>query len=143
MELYNKELSDDGTTKYYWKIASGGIIESVLIPDEDRVEGFADRLTLCVSSQWGCAMRCSGLTGDLGLQGNLQVSEIANQVLQVAKDLPEGKRITNIVMMVGEPLHNYANLTDALRIMLDDKALNLSHRKVTVSTVGLVPAIKN
>ena len=89
LELHNKELSDDGTTKYYWKIASGGIIESVLIPDEDRVEGFADRLTLCVSSQWGCAMRCSFcLTGDLGLQGNLQVSEIANQVLQVGNASP-------------------------------------------------------
>ena len=144
LELYRRDISDDGTCKYLWKLSSGGIIESVLIPDENREEGLSDRLTLCVSSQWGCAMKCSFcLTGDLGLKGHLNVSEIANQVLQVSQDLPKGKRITNIVMMgMGEPLHNYKNLVTALRIMLDDLGLHLSHRKITVSTVGLVPAIR-
>ena len=136
--------AQDGTRKYLWQTPGGATIESVLIPQVGQGPAALTRRTLCISSQWGCAMQCGFcLTGDLGLKGNLQVSEIANQVLQVSQDLPAGKRITNIVMMgMGEPLHNYANLTDALRIMLDDNALNLSHRKITVSTVGLVPAIK-
>lgn len=126
--------SADGTIKYLWRLEDGHTIESVLIPDEDR-------LTLCVSSQVGCAMACTFcLTGDLGLKRHLKPSEIAGQPLQVGRDLPEGRRITNIVMMgMGEPLHNLDNLVTALEICLDDFALNLSHRKITVSTVGLVP----
>ena len=89
-------------------------------------------------------MKCSFcLTGDLGLKGNLLASQITNQPLQVSQHLPAGKRITNIVMMgMGEPLHNYQNLVTALRNMLHDDALNLSHRKITVSTVGLIPAMQ-
>ena len=83
------------------------------------------------------------LTGDLGLKRNLRPSEIANQVLQVSRDLGEDRPITNIVMMgMGEPLHNLDNLIHSIRTMLDDEGLNLSHRKITVSTVGLVPAMK-
>ena len=128
--------SDDATLKYLWKLEDGHTIESVLIPDEDR-------LTLCMSSQVGCAMACSFcLTGDLGLKRHLKPSEIANQPLQVGRDLPEGTRITNLVLMgMGEPLHNIDNLCTALATCLDDHALNYSHRKITVSTSGLVPQI--
>jgi len=126
--------SVDGTVKYVWKLGDGRTIESVLIPD-------GDRLTLCMSTQVGCAMACTFcLTGDLGLIRQLNPSEIANQPLQVGRELPDDKRITNLVLMgMGEPLHNLDNLTVALNIALDDDALNYSHRKITVSTVGLVP----
>lgn len=129
--------STDGTTKFLWKTHDGFQIESVLIPDEDR-------LTLCVSSQVGCAMACSFcLTGDLGLKRHLRPSEIANQPLQIRAGLAEGSRITNVVMMgMGEPLHNYDNLVCALRTYLAEDGLGFSHRKVTVSTVGLVPAMQ-
>jgi len=126
--------SDDGTTKFLWQLEDGQRIESVLIPDEDR-------LTLCVSSQVGCAMACAFcLTGDLGLRRHLKPSEIANQPMQVQRQLPDGVRITNLVFMgMGEPLHNLTHLVPALRVCLDDDALNFSHRRVTVSTVGVIP----
>ncbi len=134
--------SHDGTVKFLWRTHDGTQIESVLIPDEDR-------LTLCVSSQVGCAMACTFcLTGDLGLKRQLRPSEIANQPLQIRRvlqrvGLPEDARITNIVMMgMGEPLHNFNNLVPALQTYLDEDALGFSHRKITVSTVGLVPAMK-
>jgi 23S rRNA (adenine2503-C2)-methyltransferase len=127
--------SEDGTRKVLWKLEDGHRIESVLIPDGDRV-------TLCMSSQVGCAMACRFcLTGDLGLKRHLKPSEIANQPLQLGRQyaLETGRRITNLVMMgMGEPLHNLPNLVPALDICLDDHAMNFSHRKVTVSTVGLV-----
>lgn len=126
--------SADGTTKFLWKLADGRTIESVLIPDEDR-------LTLCMSTQVGCAMACTFcLTGDLGLIRHLTAAEIASQPLQVGRTLPPGTRITNLVLMgMGEPLHNLPALIPALSVCLDDHALNFSHRRVTVSTVGLVP----
>ncbi|MES2640900.1 MAG: 23S rRNA (adenine(2503)-C(2))-methyltransferase RlmN [Myxococcota bacterium] len=129
--------SADGTTKFLWKTDDGYQIESVLIPD-------GDRLTLCVSSQVGCAMACTFcLTGDLGLKRHLRPSEIANQPLQIKAGLAAGTRITNVVMMgMGEPLHNFDNLVAALRTYLAEDALGFSHRKVTVSTVGLVPAMQ-
>jgi 23S rRNA (adenine2503-C2)-methyltransferase len=133
--------SEDGTVKYLWRLEDGSRIESVLIPDDDR-------LTLCMSSQVGCAMACTFcLTGDLGLKRHLKPSEIAGQPLQVLEDIAvhgvkgfEGRRITNLVFMgMGEPLHNLENLLTALRNCLEDDALGFSHRRVTVSTVGLVP----
>ncbi|MGC6494405.1 MAG: 23S rRNA (adenine(2503)-C(2))-methyltransferase RlmN [Myxococcota bacterium] len=126
--------STDGTMKFLWRLEDGRTIESVLIPD-------GNRMTLCMSSQVGCAMACTFcLTGDLGLKRHLKPSEIANQPMQVGQQLPDGTRITNLVLMgMGEPLHNLGNLCDALEICLDDHALNFSHRKITVSTVGLVP----
>jgi 23S rRNA (adenine2503-C2)-methyltransferase len=126
--------SQDGTLKFLWRLEDGHTIESVLIPDGQRV-------TLCMSSQVGCAMACTFcLTGDLGLKRHLKPSEIANQPLQVGRQLPEGMRITNLVLMgMGEPLHNLDNLCDALSVCLDDHGQNFSHRRVTVSTVGLVP----
>lgn len=137
--------SADGTTKYLWKLHDGHVIESVLIPDDDR-------LTLCVSSQVGCAMACTFcLTGDLGLKRHLTASEIAMQPAQVQIDIDRngpplgvqpGSRITNLVMMgMGEPLHNIKNLVVALTNCLEDHGLGFSHRKVTVSTVGLVPKL--
>lgn len=136
--------SADGTTKYLWTLEDGHNIESVLIPDEDRPGPNKARYTLCVSTQVGCAMACTFcLTGDLGLKRNLKPAEIAGQVLQVQQEMrarhPD-RRITNVVMMgMGEPLHNLDNVVVALRTMLSEDALNLSHRRITVSTVGLVP----
>jgi 23S rRNA (adenine2503-C2)-methyltransferase len=126
--------STDGTTKFLWRLADGHTIESVLIPDEGR-------LTLCMSTQVGCAMACTFcLTGDLGLIRHLTAAEIALQPMQVQETLPPDTRITNLVLMgMGEPLHNLAALVPALRICLDDFGLGFSHRRVTVSTVGLVP----
>jgi 23S rRNA (adenine2503-C2)-methyltransferase len=126
--------SDDGTIKFLWRLEDGHTIESVLIPDGDRV-------TLCLSSQVGCAMACTFcLTGDLGLKRHLKPSEIAGQPLQVAEAVAGRHRITNLVFMgMGEPLHNLEHLLPALRNCLHDHALNFSHRRVTVSTVGLVP----
>ena len=136
--------SADQSTKFLWRLHDGHHIESVLIPDTARPDGAPPRVTLCVSTQVGCAMACSFcLTGDMGLKRNLTVGEIASQPLQVAASLPPGQRITNIVMMgMGEPLHNFDNVVSALRIMLDEDALNFSHRRVTVSTVGLVPKMR-
>ncbi|MBW2254234.1 MAG: 23S rRNA (adenine(2503)-C(2))-methyltransferase RlmN, partial [Deltaproteobacteria bacterium] len=129
--------SVDGTLKYLWRLQDGQTIESVLIPDGERT-------TLCMSSQVGCSMGCTFcLTGDLGLRRHLKPSEIANQPLQVGRQLPEGTRITNLVLMgMGEPLHNFENLLTALRICMDDNALNYSHRRITVSTVGLTPKLR-
>lgn len=131
------QKSRDGTHKFLWQTEDGHRIESVLIPDDERC-------TLCVSSQVGCAMACSFcLTGDLGLRRHLRTSEIANQPLQVRKALEKEYRITNVVMMgMGEPLHNLDNLVPALEIYLHGQGLNFSHRKVTVSTVGLVPQMR-
>ena len=151
LELTDARRSRDGTVKFLWRTDDGHTIESVLIPDDgtganrdDRPPEPGERLTLCVSTQVGCAMACSFcLTGDMGLKRNLRPSEIANQPLQVRATLGEGVRITNIVMMgMGEPLHNYDNLVAALHTYLDEDALGFSHRKVTVSTVGLVPAMQ-
>jgi 23S rRNA (adenine2503-C2)-methyltransferase len=129
--------SKDGTTKFLWKTEDGQQIESVLIPDDDR-------LTLCVSSQVGCAMACTFcLTGDLGLARNLRPSEIVNQPLQIRAGLKPDTRITNVVMMgMGEPLHNYTNLVTALQTYLAEDGLGFSHRRITVSTVGLIPAMQ-
>ena len=142
LEVAQVLASRDGTKKFLWRTHDGHAIESVLIPDPDHPGG--PRLTLCVSTQVGCAMACTFcLTGDLGLKRHLLPSEIANQPLQVSATLAPGERITNLVFMgMGEPLHNYDNLIVALKNLMDDEGQNYSHRKITVSTVGLVPAMK-
>jgi len=139
--------SSDGTTKFLWRLPDDSHIESVLIPDEDRPGANGSRYTLCVSTQVGCAMACTFcLTGDLGLKRNLTAAEIACQVHQVQEYMNRetpGKRITNVVMMgMGEPLHNLDNVVVSLRTMLSEDALGLSHRRITVSTVGLVPKLQ-
>lgn len=128
------EVSTDGTKKYLFQLDDGNSIESVLIPDEDR-------LTLCISSQVGCPLDCGFcVTGSGGFIRNLSVSEIVNQICSVQNDLPEEMRITNIVMMgMGEPLLNYDNVLKALKIMTYGDGLNFSTRKITVSTSGIVP----
>ena len=139
--------SEDGTTKFLWRLHDGSHIESVLIPDAQRPGPGNARYTLCVSTQVGCAMACTFcLTGDLGLKRNLSAAEITCQVHQVQEHMARttpGRRITNVVMMgMGEPLHNLDNVVVSLKNMLSEDALGLSHRRITVSTVGLVPKLR-
>lgn len=124
------EVSSDGTQKYLFRLADGASIESVLIPDEDRT-------TLCISSQVGCAMGCEFcLTGTFRLTRNLTTAEIVNQVCAVKRREP----VRNIVFMgMGEPLHNLDNVIGALKILTNPDGFQISSRKVTVSTAGLVP----
>lgn len=127
------ELSKDGTKKYLFQLSDGNSVESVLIPDEDR-------LTLCISSQVGCPLDCGFcLTGSGGFVRNLETSEIINQICAVQDELPEDTKITNIVLMgMGEPLLNYDNVLKALKIMTYGDGLNFSMRKITVSTSGVI-----
>src|SRR5579871_3140745 len=128
-----EQKSVDGTRKFLFKLTDGKTIESVLIPADDR-------LTICISSQVGCAMACKFcLTGTMGLLRNLEVHEIVGQVHELSKVAS----ISNIVFMgMGEPLHNLENVCRAIEILLEQDGLNFSKRKVTVSTSGLVPAIR-
>ena len=127
------EVGSDGTRKYLFMLEDGNAVESVIIPDEDRN-------TLCISSQAGCAMQCAFcLTGTFNLTRNLTTAEIVNQILAVRRDV----EVRNIVMMgMGEPLHNLDNVIPALQIMAEDNGLQLSSRRVTVSTCGLVPELE-
>ncbi|MDK9716361.1 MAG: 23S rRNA (adenine(2503)-C(2))-methyltransferase RlmN [Trichlorobacter sp.] len=127
------EVGSDGTRKYLFMLEDGNAVESVIIPDEDRN-------TLCISSQAGCAMQCAFcLTGTFNLTRNLTTAEIVNQILAVRRDVD----VRNIVMMgMGEPLHNLDNVIQALQIMAEDNGLQLSSRRVTVSTCGLVPELE-
>lgn len=132
------EEGGDGTRKYLFNLGDGNCVESVLIPDEGRN-------TLCISSQAGCAMGCEFcLTGTFKLTRNLTTAEIVNQIMAVRRDLRSiGQEIRNIVMMgMGEPLHNLDNVIPAIKIMIDGNGLQLSNRRVTVSTCGLVPEME-
>ena len=132
-----EDTSKNGVRKYLFELEDGNLIESVLIPD-------ADRLTLCISTQAGCALGCKFcLTGRGGFIRNLETSEIINQICSV-KNLQLGKKkISNLVLMgMGEPLANYDNTLQALNIITDTNSLQFSPRKVTLSTAGLVPEIK-
>lgn len=139
LQLVAKEVSKDGTVKYGFELEDGLIIESVLIPEETRN-------TLCVSSQVGCAMGCRFcLTGTMGLKRNLRAAEIVNQAMATMADMDTDKqgRLTNLVFMgMGEPLANFDNLVTALDILMDQRGLDFSSRKITVSTCGLVPRLK-
>ncbi len=133
-----REVSQDGTIKYGLQLHDDLMIESVLIPEEDRN-------TLCISSQVGCAMGCTFcLTGTMGFKRNLSPSEIVGQICAVQADLADrdAGRISNIVFMgMGEPLANFDNLLVALEIMMDEIGLDFSDRRTTVSTCGLAPKI--
>jgi 23S rRNA (adenine2503-C2)-methyltransferase len=139
------ERSSDGCVKFGFHLEDGHIIESVLIPEEDRN-------TLCLSSQVGCAMECSFcLTGTMGFIRNLSPAEMVNQVCAVRDFLlsePEEKlngprEVTNIVFMgMGEPLNNLDNLLIALSILTEPKGLDLTGRKITVSTCGIAPKMR-
>jgi len=130
-------VSKDGTEKYLFRLSDGYYIESVLIPERDH-------FTLCVSSQAGCAMGCRFcLTAKQGLNRNLTPSEIIGQVIQAKKSMETPDRLTNIVLMgMGEPLANYDAVVKAIGILVSEDGMNFSHRKVTLSTCGLVPQIK-
>ena len=131
------EKSKDGTQKFLFGLEDGNKIESVLIPEKKR-------LTLCISTQAGCAMGCQFcLTGKRGLKRNLTTAEIVNQILAVRETLPDKTSITNIVLMgMGEPLANYGNVLKAIELMTHPEAFKFSSRRVTLSTVGLLPELK-
>lgn len=130
-------LSDDGTQKFLYRLSDGNTVEGVLIP------GPGGRLTLCVSSQVGCASGCGFcLTGSGGLVRNLGVSEIVNQVFAAGKITSE-QTFSNIVLMgTGEPLGNYGAVRSFIEIATDRNGMGFSPRKVTLSTCGLAPMIE-
>lgn len=139
--------SKDGTVKFLFQLPDEDDykVESVLIPDFYD-DGVANRLTVCVSSQVGCVFGCSFCaTGKMGFFRNLSHGEIVDQV-QYINDFCEhryGKKITNIVYMgMGEPLHNYEAVTESARIIMDERSIELSPKRITVSTVGLTKQIK-
>jgi 23S rRNA (adenine2503-C2)-methyltransferase len=130
------EISRDGAVKFGFTLDDGFVIESVLIPEEDRN-------TLCVSSQAGCAMGCRFcLTGTMGFTRNLTRAEIVNQVCTVRDWMlaRDKGNLSNIVFMgMGEPLANLDNLLGSLSLLMEQRGLDFSSRRVTVSTCGLVP----
>lgn len=134
------QRSSDGTRKLRLTTRDGRSIESVLIPD-------GEKLTQCISSQVGCALDCQFCaTARLGLVRHLDAGEIADQVYRARALLAEeepGRRITNLVYMgMGEPLHNYQAVMKSIAILTDGLGANFSQRRITVSTVGLVPGIE-
>ena len=139
LTLVNIEDSkDEETTKFLWKLRDGKLVESVLISS-------GQRRTVCVSSQVGCPARCAFCaSGKEGLMRNLTAGEIHEQVLQIQKLLKEkGEHVSHIVFMgMGEPLDNYDQVVKALRLLTHPLALNLSPRRITVSTVGVVEGIE-
>lgn len=132
-----RPISSDGTRKYLFELDQGDMVESVMIKQPKR-------MTLCVSSQVGCAMMCAFCrTGTMGLKRHLTASEIVRQIVAVIDDAKNfDDMFQNVVFMgMGEPLHNYAELVRALKILRDGSGLNLSGRRITISTSGLVPQI--
>lgn len=137
--VISQHLAADGTIKWLFDVDAGNAVEAVFIPEEDRG-------TLCISTQAGCAMGCRFCsTGHQGFSRNLKTGEIVGQLWFaehfLRKHLRRDERvISNVVMMgMGEPLQNYAQLVPALRVMLDDHGYGLSRRRVTVSTSGVIP----
>lgn len=133
-----KAESSDGTIKYLFKLEDGKLIETVLIPEKDL-----RRITVCISSQVGCALACRFCaTGTMGLLRDLNVGEIVGQLIYLRDEFGEDA-FSNVVMMgMGEPLNNYNNVLEALKIMQHKDALNLGYSKVTLSTSGVTPKIK-
>jgi 23S rRNA (adenine2503-C2)-methyltransferase len=135
--VVTRERSTDGTEKFLLQLADGRQIESVFIPDTPS-------MTFCLSTQVGCAMACSFcLTGTMGLVRNLSAGEITGQVRVLAGALDLRDRKFNIVLMgMGEPLHNYDETMRALRILNDEHGFAMSPRRMTLSTVGVLPALE-
>ena len=134
----SREISADGTRKYLIEGDDGGRVEAVMIKQPEW-------MTLCLSSQVGCGMGCTFCrTGEMGFQRNLTTSEIIRQVMLVSEDSRTFEdSFSNIVFMgMGEPLHNYRQVVRALKILVDPDGLAISPKKITVSSVGLVPAIE-
>jgi 23S rRNA (adenine2503-C2)-methyltransferase len=143
LSVLTEKSSADGTRKWLFDVGAGDAIETVFIPEDDRA-------TLCISSQAGCAVGCRFCsTGHQGFSRNLSTGEIIGQLWHAEHRMhaelglaPSERAISNVVMMgMGEPLQNYAQLVPALRMMLDDHGYGLSRRRVTVSTSGVVPMI--
>ncbi|MFG0833286.1 bifunctional tRNA (adenosine(37)-C2)-methyltransferase TrmG/ribosomal RNA large subunit methyltransferase RlmN [Aeromonas bivalvium] len=134
-EVSREQRSSDGTIKWALQVGDQEV-ETVYIPE-------ADRATLCVSSQVGCALACTFCsTAQQGFNRNLKVSEIIGQVWRAAKVVGGKRPITNVVMMgMGEPLLNLSNVIPAMRLMMDDFGYGISKRRVTISTSGVVPAL--
>jgi 23S rRNA (adenine2503-C2)-methyltransferase len=146
-EVVSKQVSRDGTRKYLVRIAGGHEVETVYIPESDRG-------TLCISSQVGCTLTCSFChTGTQKLVRNLTAGEIIGQVMLARDDLGEwpapgrnpatsARLLSNIVLMgMGEPLYNFENVRDAMKIAMDPEGIQLSRRRITLSTSGVVPEI--
>ena len=146
-EVVSKQVSTDGTRKYLVRIAGGHEVETVYIPESDRG-------TLCISSQVGCTLTCSFChTGTQKLVRNLTAGEIIGQVMLARDDLGEwpapgrnpatsARLLSNIVLMgMGEPLYNFENVRDAMKIAMDPEGIQLSRRRITLSTSGVVPEI--
>ncbi len=146
-EVVSRQISADGTRKYLVRIAGGHEVEVVYIPEEDRG-------TLCISSQVGCTLTCSFChTGTQKLVRNLTAGEIIGQVMLARDDMDEWpepgegsdarpRLISNIVLMgMGEPLYNFENVRDAMKIAMDPEGISLSRRRITLSTSGVVPEI--
>ena len=136
-EIVRREISSDGTTKWLLRLQDGQLIESVFIPDTPAN-------TFCLSTQVGCAMGCGFcLTGKMGIIRNLSAGEIVGQVRLLTRELDLLRARFNIVLMgMGEPLHNYDATMKALRILADERGLAVSARRITLSTVGVVPALE-
>jgi len=136
-DVVRRETSSDGTTKFLLRLEDGHLIESVYIPDTPAQ-------TFCVSTQVGCAMKCGFcLTGKMGIVRNLTAGEIAGQVRVLARELGMLHSRFNIVLMgMGEPLHNYDGVMKALRMLADEHGLAVSPRRVTLSTVGVLPNLE-
>ncbi len=130
-----RAVSKDGTIKYLWELTDGRQIESVFIPE-------ATRTTICISSQVGCALGCDFCaTAKMGFLRNLTAGEIVEQVIRVQQDT--GQKITNVVLMgMGEPFLNYPRVIQACHILCDPAGLAISAKKITISTVGVVPRIR-
>ena len=146
-EVVSKQVSTDGTRKYLVRIAGGHEVETVYIPESDRG-------TLCISSQVGCTLTCSFChTGTQKLVRNLTAGEIIGQVMLARDDLGEwpapgrnpatsARLLSNIVLIgMGEPLYNFENVRDAMNIAMDPEGIQLSRRRITLSTSGVVPEI--
>jgi 23S rRNA (adenine2503-C2)-methyltransferase len=134
----SQESSDGNTMKVLFKLSDGIFIETVLMR-------YRKRRTLCISTQAGCAMGCVFCaTGQMGFVRNLSVGEVVHQVMYFARELlASEERLTNIVVMgMGEPLHNYASTLAAVDIFTDSSGFKMGARKITISTVGLAPAIR-
>ena len=141
-EIITEHHSDDGTRKWLLRMDAGNAIETVYIPEDDRG-------TLCISSQVGCALDCAFCsTAQQGFNRNLTAAEILGQLFLAARELghkraEDERAITNVVFMgMGEPLTNFDNVVSAIQVMLDDNAYGLSKRRVTLSTAGVVPALR-
>ena len=136
-EVAERQHSSDGTAKYLFRLDDGATIESVFIPEEKR-------RTICISTQAGCPLKCAFcLTGIAGYKRNLKSWEILGQVAAVMDEAPPARFGWNVVVMgMGEPLLNYDATVSALRILMDPKGMAVAPKKLTLSTVGILPALE-